>query len=51
MVRNPTTHTGGTALDVHIAEKAWTYKATVHAIPKKFSDHSISMVGTDITVH
>ena len=48
VVKTPATHTGGTALDVHITEQASRYEARGYTFPKKLSDHSLSMVDTDI---
>ena len=48
VVRTPATHTGGTTLDVHITELAWKCKAKGYTFPRKFSDHSLSMVSTQI---
>ena len=48
VVKTPATHTGGTALYVHITERAWAYNAKGYTFPRKFSDHSLSMVSTHI---
>ena len=50
VVRTPATHTGGTALDVHITERASRYEAKGYTFPGRFSDHSLSMVATGIAV-
>ena len=50
VVRTPATHMGGTALDVHITEQAWRHEAKGYTFPRRFSDHSLSMVTTHIAI-
>ena len=50
VVKTPITHTKGAALDVHITDEAWRYKARTYAFQDKLSDHSMSIVDTDMQV-
>ena len=50
VVRTPATHTGGSALDVHITAEPGRYQATVRTLNHKFSDHSISVVQTHMSL-
>ena len=49
-VVTPVTHTTGSALDVHIPKDAQRYRARSHTIKGNLSDHSASMVETDLTI-
>ena len=49
VARTPHTHVRGSALDVHITEKATKFEARAYTMPRNLSDHKLSVVATDIT--
>ena len=49
-VTTPDTHTTGSALDIHITRNAERHKANIHTIAGRFSDHSVSIVETNLQI-